>query len=807
MKHDSRLNFSPVFTVLTLLLAFSTAFAQKNSASKAGKMYEQLGYHEAIQLYREGKLDLQAMERMAHSYRLNGDTWNAERWYAQVVAYSADPLNFLYYAQALHSNGNFDLAKEFYLKYDRAMGRGADQRGKLLAAAIERQRDFQNKTEVQLRLETVVNSDKLDFSPAFFENGVVFVSNREPKGKARRMATMKDHWTGDDFTTLYFAEVDETGRLGEPEIFDETLLTRFHEGPLTFSRSGELLFFTKNNTKKGKGERTLKIYTASHSGQGWSEPQPLDLGNENANDVHPSLSAQGLQLFFSSDRPGGFGGMDLYVSQFSGGRWGVPVNLGPDVNTPGNELFPFIYDDGTLYFASDGWGGLGGLDIYFTEQTGEKKWLEPSNLGTPFNSPKDDFGLILSLSGTEGYFNSSREGGVGKDDIYSFSLPQPLSHLRKNCRRGLTVSIADAQTGEPLPGVRVSVLEEMPDGSYLGYDGGYAVQFTPTGEGGGFAVSKRKRDPFASVDAETETCTTDEAGTFEVDPNPAKKYLIVTKSDGYREDQRLFSLRNFQPEGEIFELRIPLKPANCLSMTGRVLNKRDSSPVPGAPVTLVNLCTGKLEAVKSDTGGNYEIPCVPCGCDFIVQGSKDSFKQDNNLVSTVGTDCVNGNKNIRRDLLLIPVLLAEDSRSQVAHREIEPPIEDLGETKAFDQVFANGITIELENIYYDFDKSDIRPDAATELDKVVALMRRRPDFLVEIRSFTDARGEAGYNQRLSAERANAAREYIVKSGVSPSRITSRGFGETWLTNECEDGMPCSEAGHQMNRRTEIVVFR
>ena len=423
-----KFHYFQVLIACLLLSQVGLGQGKDKAAIKAREKYDQLGYNEAIELYQQGEPGLEAKQHIANSYRLKGDSWNAARWYAQVVAESTDPLDYLHYAQALQSNGDYEKAKAFFLKYNQSTGysRSADKRGQWQAEAIGQLDSYMSTTDVQVRNERSINSEKLDFSPAFFKDGIVFVSNRSGSPE-------KDAWTGDGFSSLFFVQVSSYGQPGVPVSFALGADARFHDGPVTFNPNGELAFLTQNREMPGKKRSArrqwnLKIYTTARSGEGWTEPMLVDLADELSNDAHPALSPDGMKLYFSSDRPGGYGGMDIYVTAFKGGTWGHPVNLGSDINTSGNETFPFIAANGTLYFASDGWGGLGGMDIFSAEKMEGIVFDKARNLGAPFNSPKDDFGLILAPSGKEGYFTSSREGGQGKDDIYRFSSPSPLSY-------------------------------------------------------------------------------------------------------------------------------------------------------------------------------------------------------------------------------------------------------------------------------------------------------------------------------------------------------------------------------------------
>lgn len=165
----------------------------------------------------------------------------------------------------------------------------------------------------------------------------------------------------------------------------------------------------------------LSIYTARRDKNGdWTDVSILPFCSEEFNTVHPSLSADGRRLFFSSNRPGGFGGIGVLYSDFFNGAWSPPINLGPVVNTEGNEIFPFAEKNGRLHFASNGHIGLGGLDIYYTVPLAKNEWSMPVNLGAPINSNADDFGIVFGANETWGFFTSDRDGGAGRDDIYVF---------------------------------------------------------------------------------------------------------------------------------------------------------------------------------------------------------------------------------------------------------------------------------------------------------------------------------------------------------------------------------------------------
>jgi len=300
--------------------------------------------------------------------------------------------------------------------------------------------------------EVSINSDHLEFSPTFLEDGILFISTNPVNKKFK----VKDKRIDQNIMSIYRSTRDEEGKLLAPEPFAIELLSTVHEGPLTFDRTAENMYFTRNNVKgkkrlKGKdGIVKLQIYTAQRMDNVWKNVEKLPFNDRNSNAAHPSISVENNELYFASDRPGGQGGMDLYVSIKSGDTWGEPINLGPKVNTEGDDVFPFIHADGTLYFSSKGAGEEADLDL-FTVKKENGEWGIPENMGTPFNSSKDDFGIIIDRDKRNGYFSSNRGGGIGGDDIYSFYA---LNGLEKNeepepdFEKTITINVKDEATGE-----------------------------------------------------------------------------------------------------------------------------------------------------------------------------------------------------------------------------------------------------------------------------------------------------------------------------------------------------------------------
>jgi hypothetical protein len=213
----------------------------------------------------------------------------------------------------------------------------------------------------------------------------------------------------------------------------------YNSGPACVDTTHDLIYFTKNNFQNGdaitnkKGDVTLKIFSAKKSREGWKDIKELEFNDAEYSCAFPTINKQGDMIFFTSDRGGGYGGKDIYYATFINGKWSKPKNAGKNVNTPGDERYPFIHADGTLFFSSTGLQGFGGMDIFRCTPNKLGEFGKPENLGLPFNSPTDDFGFYLDDNYNRGYFSSDRSGGVGMDDIYAFEYVNIPFELNVYC--------------------------------------------------------------------------------------------------------------------------------------------------------------------------------------------------------------------------------------------------------------------------------------------------------------------------------------------------------------------------------------
>lgn len=596
---------------------------------------------------------------------------NARKWYQEaadegVLTDKEDQLN---YAQVLSSLGMYDEADKWYLVHG--------ETGKMSELVKNRRMAIENietyyKDSMAYFVNTAgFNSEHSDFGPAFMENGIVFASARPSKG----LFKPKYSWDNSNFLDMFYVENGE-----KPEKVQRGLNTRYHEGPAAFYENDQKVVFTRNNYSKGKsgesedGINKLKLFISekSENGKKWCPPVELPFNSDDYSVGHPTISLDGKTLYFASDMPGGYGGSDIYKSELEGDKWGTPQNMGDIVNTPGNEFFPFIHNDETLFYSSDGMPGIGGLDVFEVSVSDPGT---PKNIGYPINTEKDDFGMILSADGRSGYLSSNRDRGVGHDDIYYF----------ERYFYDIKVRLVNAETGESLEGKISSIID--------GTD--QIVKSTDSGSEITFRVLRG----------------------YNLNLNGSK--------EGFEGKTDVLKTTDLPKElTETYVVKLPLMPIEEKKVKDIIL--------------VIN------------NGENTQV--------FMVSN---------------------------------------------------PPVEFDGSFDALKQKFEDdavevGEIYKYQNILYDFDKYNIREDAAKELDYVSELLTQNPEMKIELRSHTDVRGSNQYNNVLAENRAKSALAYLVKKGIDASRITIKSYGEQSLYVDC--GSNCDEGKHQSNRRTEIKLF-
>lgn len=411
-------------SLILSLLVVSSLFAQMKRANQYYNNYE---YTKAIQLYKKivKKNDnVEALQKLANSYRITKNYKEAEVCYARLVKLNGvEPINYFYYGTVLKNNNKIDEAKEQFALYSKSAP--SDKRAEISVKSCEDIKLWIKKTQqFEISLVEGVNSKHSDFCPVYYKDRLLFVSERT-KDLVNFNASPANK---QPYLNMYLAKKGAMKNGKESysksvKALSSTINTNYHDGPACLNAEQNTMYLTRVYYVVNKSDPDFVnrpgIYISTAKGNGWSKAKPFQYNSDKYSVAHPSVSADGQYLYFSSDMPGGKGGMDIYVSKKEGEGWGQPQNLGEEVNTAGNEVFPFIRKDGLLYFSSDGHSGFGGLDVFVATKM-DKKYSDVKNLGAPLNSYTDDFGIVFSDDFTKGYFSSDRQGGKGSDDIYSF---------------------------------------------------------------------------------------------------------------------------------------------------------------------------------------------------------------------------------------------------------------------------------------------------------------------------------------------------------------------------------------------------
>jgi len=421
------LQYISLAMMISVLFSSSVEGQKKQKDARAQAAFEAGEYFEAIDLYKNAynKVNDKAQKtavlfRIGECYRILGNARSAELWYKKALREDyQDPIIFLRYGQMMLINEKYEEAEEQFTQYKDLVP--DDPRGNVGIESCEAALLWtDNPTGYIVENVRYFNSRQRDFSPAYVNedyNEIYFTSTREDAtGNETHGAT------GQNFADLFSSNMDRKGKWSIP-VPVESLNSEFEDGSPNFSSDFSTIYFTR--CKKGKNQQLgCQILSANATGGNWSEPKvELEALGDSVTTAHPAISPDGLTLYFVSDMPGGLGENDIWKVTRSdeGGTWGAPVNLGEEINTPGNELYPFVHNDGTLYFSSDSRVGLGGLDIYKATLDETQSWrLE--NMKPPINSPEDDFGIVFEKEMERGFFSSSRKGR-GNDDLFSFVLP------------------------------------------------------------------------------------------------------------------------------------------------------------------------------------------------------------------------------------------------------------------------------------------------------------------------------------------------------------------------------------------------
>ena len=415
-----------ILILLSSCVTTKTALKNFNNA----EYYDAANKFEKI--IKEG--DSQNSFLLGEALRKSNRLWQAQKYYTDAINYGyKEEIAYYYLALSLKSNNDYDKADSLISNY---LGKGKNQNVISLMRRelqyINNLKNYPDTSYYRVKNLNAINTEFAEYSPSFSNDKLYFVSNR--------VSEKIYSGTGTPFTDLF--EVKTRGAnvdLNSLKKLDDNINNeKVNEGSITFSEDGMYMIFAKGNDGKSSGRNNVDLYWSRFRRGGWTNPRLLNVNTSRSWDSTPYLSKDGKTLYFASNRSKGYGGTDIYKANVNRrGRWINIQNLGPEINTPGNELFPSVTEDGRLYFSSDNHEGFGGLDIFVATRRGGK--ITISNPGKPLNSRGDDFG-VNPYNPTRGFFTSNRDGGKGDDDIYTFVNNDPNLKIVNYVLKGTTLT-------------------------------------------------------------------------------------------------------------------------------------------------------------------------------------------------------------------------------------------------------------------------------------------------------------------------------------------------------------------------------
>ncbi|WP_400072210.1 OmpA family protein [Zobellia russellii] len=427
---------------------------------RADTYFERAYYSDAIPLYEQllpRNKSSKLIKNLADSYYHTFVMKAAARWYGYLISNYGSNVDESYHFklnQSLKAIGEYEKAKNVLVDFY------TEQAQNDKTTQIENNYTYiENVGAIgeRFNIENLnINTTTSEFGAARIDSNLVYSASRKRSSGLPKLY----RWNNENYLDLYthpIKEIRAGDSLSTP--LSSVINSKMHEGTFAITKDRKTIYFTRNSKKKTEEDKisNLKIYRADFVDGEWKNIITLPFNSDDFSTEHPALSPDETKLYFSSDREGGFGSFDLYsVTIQKDGFFGTPVNLGKTINTDKKEQFPFLDNQGNLYFASNGHPGFGLLDVFISKEN-NGDFGKPNNLGLPVNSGYDDFSLSLDSNGNTGYFSSNRPGGKGSDDIYSFAETKPL--LIEGCKQFLAGILTDKTTRIPLPNATIELLD------------------------------------------------------------------------------------------------------------------------------------------------------------------------------------------------------------------------------------------------------------------------------------------------------------------------------------------------------------
>lgn len=819
---------------------------------KGDDAFYKFDYKEALffyeTLYDANPKDPDITRRIAKTYHRMGQTAIAAEWYQKTLEQDApNAEDLLAYAEIMKVLQQYDEAIHWYDMYYKM--RPHDSRAQSHLHDKQYYRDLFADTAKYNMKSMAINNELPVLGISKFNNEeflVCAIQLDNQKGKQ----TME----GLPYLDVYQCEFNDNEELVNPRALDKPVNSKYHDGPAQYSFGDQTLYLTRNNMRGKRlvtdksGLAIAKIYAVEYKNGKWSGAQDLSFNSNDFTNMHPSITKDGKTMCFVSNRPGGFGGTDLYMTTRTDGKWSEPVNLGPKINTAGNEQFPFISGDGYLYFASNGHAGLGGLDIFVSEQIAGD-WQYPVNMGAPINTNHDDFSLIYDKELNQGFFCSSRPGNAN-DDIFFYKR---ISMERMMVAGTLKSNIPNVSfAGERVQINKVNkklktyvVLDEF-ERFEISAEPGDVIEIT--------MMNAEYFDPEKVVVQHTVATPIIDPFIYLGETEPELKKIPTHEGrlgkyagQGLAPSTALLGTSIVQPEGnttspwdakeneKLEEINKQLAEG-IAPTTGETKNtlvsKNSDGGLNADDATLQAQRTTLKEKIKAADqlfkDKKYEEACnayiSATALDSKNTYAKSKLSEIEKILNkqvedqkNYDTAVMNGDlafsqnkfedaiKHYQKALAIRP----KDDYATKQMRTADEKAKANKKVSLFDEAAA-AIDLEslnLNNVIFDYKKALVRPEDEVILNKILQMMKDNPNMKLMIKAHCDTRGSVAYNQGLSMSRAMAVQGWFMQRGIKRDRLYAEWFGEQRPLNGCLDNVPCEENEHEINRRAELKLVK
>jgi outer membrane protein OmpA-like peptidoglycan-associated protein len=759
LDSSKKVNMKKNIFLFLIVFSIQCMQAQQQDLQRANRLFEKTYYSQAIPLYEKisnKKQTVEIIQNLGDCYYYTNQYAKAQEEYAFLIKSNSVGLNeesYFRYAQTLKAQGNYSEANQVIRKYY-----VASNDKEALDKYEKGVKNLKNVTAIGERFtirNLAVNTTNSEFGGVVLGDNLIFAAVK----KKPNLFDKTYKWNNESYLNLVSIPLKNANAKDSiVTYFSKDLKSAMHESNAIFTKDGKTMYFTRNNSNNGRRAKNtakisgIQIFRAELVNSKWTNVTALPFNSPDYSVEHPALSTDEKTLYFASDMPGTLGSFDIFSVSIIGSRYGNPINLGDKVNTNKREQFPFISKDNKLYFSSNGHEGYGALDIFVSEIQ-NNAFSKASNVGLPVNSGYDDFAYYIDSDSKEGYFSSDRPGGKGKDDIYSLRETNDL--LIEDCKQYIAGIITDVDSHLPLEN---------------------AIVILKNGE-----------------HQEIEKATTAVDGKFSFTVECESKYSVFVTKENYTSNSRTFSISGERNKSNDGSMKI---------RSMEIIKKEEQIALEQKKATDLLLAqqlkAAELVAIEQKRKADA------------IAFQENKIAETNALNQKKKEDAITLEAKRLADLAAIQQLkkdkLLDDKKSEA-----------LAEAKKKEKMVAilaaekdvvkdkDRLIIKTEPIYFDYNLWYIRKDSKRILNRVVELLNKYPEMVVEIGSHTDNRGNDKFNADLSQKRADATRGYILEQGIPKNRIAAKGYGESVPIIKCIPEDSCDEEQHELNRRSEFVI--